>query len=84
MLCNAWCRCEESMRAEAIRRRLVESSDDSDSDLDSAPEVDNAGEPVQGAKSDDCYVVPATGARVTMSNAKSLLFHYCSKLPSDK
>ena len=29
------------------------------------------------------YRVDSTGARVSISSAKSLLFQYCSKLPSD-
>ena len=34
-------------------------------------------------KSDAEYRVESTGARVSISGAKSLLFQYCSKLPSD-
>jgi hypothetical protein len=30
------------------------------------------------------YVVSATGAKVTITNAKSLLLYYCSSLPSDR
>lgn len=68
------------MRAEAIRRRLTESDDDdSDSDIQ-----EEEGEQGAANGAEDCYRVPATGARVTLSNAKGLLFHYCSKLPSDK
>ena len=70
------------MRAEAIRRRLEDAEAES-----SDSEEDEAGADEAAAEADspeDCYVVPATGARVTMSSAKGLLFHYCTKLPSDK
>ena len=30
------------------------------------------------------YVSPNTGAKVTLANAKALIYHYCAKLPSDK
>ncbi|KAK9795892.1 hypothetical protein WJX73_009969 [Symbiochloris irregularis] len=30
------------------------------------------------------YMVPATGAFLTLADAKSRLFHFCAKLPSDK
>lgn len=71
------------MRDEAIRRRLEAADDDSDSEDDD--EEDGDTEMVEGGESSkDHYLVPATGARVTRSNAKSLLFHYCNKLPSDK
>jgi hypothetical protein len=68
------------MRAEAIRRRLRAESSDSDSEGE--PRVDEDG----GAASqpENVYVVPSTGARVTIYNAKGLLFHYCTKLPCDK
>ena len=71
------------MREEAIRRRLEAADSDSESeeeeDEDGDAEVDE-----KGQSTEDYYLVPATGARVTRSNAKSLLFHYCNKLPSDK
>ena len=71
------------MRKEAIRRRLEAAEQDSESeDEDDDGGDTEMGEGVQALE--DCYVVPATGARVTRSNAKSLLFHYCNKLPSDK
>ena len=67
------------MRDEAIRRRLEIADQDSEleEDEDSDAEMDEGGP-------ETCYIVPITGARVTRSNAKSLLFHYCNKLPSDK
>lgn len=74
-------RCEENMRAEAIRRRLR----DGDSDIESEAEGSQNGLDEEGRQADeDCYIVPSTNARVTRSSAKGLLFHYCSKLPSDK
>jgi hypothetical protein len=30
------------------------------------------------------YQVASTGAKVTLASAKSLLFYYCVKLPSDR
>jgi hypothetical protein len=30
------------------------------------------------------YYVPSTGARITLHNAKDLIFRFCSKLPSDR
>ena len=30
------------------------------------------------------YCVPLTGARVTLANAKALIYYFCAKLPSDK
>lgn len=30
------------------------------------------------------YMVHATGAFLTLADAKSRLFHFCAKLPSDK
>lgn len=30
------------------------------------------------------YVVPSTGARATLYNAKEMIWRYCAKLPSDR
>lgn len=30
------------------------------------------------------YVVPSTGARASLHNAKEMIWRYCSKLPSDR
>lgn len=72
------------MRAEALRRRLEESrrvhyADSEDSDHPSAQPL------VHGARGSKLqYCVRSTGARVSLSNAKSLLFDFCNKLPSDR
>ena len=71
------------MRAEAIARRLMDGSA-SDDDDDTESLMDGDGEKLGGGGPEDCYVVAATGAGVTISSAKSLLHHYCNKLPSDK
>ena len=71
------------MRDEAIRRRLEAADDDSESEDEDDEDGDTRMGDEEGS-SQDHYLVPATGARVTRSNAKSLLFHYCNKLPSDK
>ena len=69
------------MRAEAIRRRDLAGPSmgwDEVDEEEEPPEADAAG----GGKLE--YRVAATGACVTLSNAKSLLFYFCSKLPSDR
>lgn len=71
------------MRAEAIRRRMENNDIDSDSGDDEAFEEGFLGGRQDGEDA-DCYRVPSTNACVTLSNAKSLLYHYCTKLPSDK
>lgn len=37
-----------------------------------------------GAMPEESYSVPRTGALLTLAEAKSRLFHYCAKLPSDR
>ena len=69
------------MRAEAIRRRLDSVLEDSEGSEADEAEGDLAG---GEGEAEAVYTVPSTGAQVTASSAKSLLFHYCSKLPSDK
>lgn len=64
------------MRAEAIRRRLRSGETDSDDEEDVDESVDEAVVKME-------YEVPATGARVSLESAKSLLFLYCSRLPTD-
>ena len=73
------------MRAEAIRRQLDAGDDASDADSDD-DEADNLADSLAlGAVATDWeYRVPASGARVTLTSAKPLLYHYCSKLPTDK
>ena len=76
---EAECRCEDSMRAEAIKRRL-------DPELGEPDPDDGEEQDMDGVIADDenyRYTVPSTGASVTLVNAKSLLYQYCSKLPSD-
>ena len=69
-------RIEDRMREEAIKQRVRSRQDDSDS------EDENGGHESSGLGSDS-YSVASTGATVSLINAKSLLYHYCSKLPSD-
>ena len=38
----------------------------------------------QGVPIDQWQYVTPTGAKVTMANAKALIFHFCAKLPSDR
>ena len=71
------------MRAEAIRRRDLAGpyqGADYDSGEDEAHAALTAGS--QGPRLE--YRVASTGACVTLSNAKSLLFYFCNKLPSDR
>ena len=72
------------MRQEAIRRRLEAADEDSETEDEEEDEDGDAVMGEGGQSTEDYYSVAATGARVTRSNAKSLLFHYCNKLPSDK
>ena len=70
------------MRAEALRRRDLCSDPllDLDSDDDEAElELAMLG---KGPKLE--YRVHSTGACVNFCNAKSLLFYFCNKLPSDR
>ena len=69
------------MREEAIRRRL---NVDSDSDSEGEGMGWEGDDGSADCLSENVYTVPSTGARVTIYNAKSLLFHYCTKLPSDQ
>lgn len=39
-----------------------------------------AGQPREAVE----YCVPATGAKVTLASAKQLIFHFCTRLPSDR
>ncbi|KAK9805378.1 hypothetical protein WJX73_008442 [Symbiochloris irregularis] len=79
-------RCEDQMRAEALRRRLEESrrvhyEDSEDSNDEGTPSQPGLlGSRVRRLE----YCVHSTGARVSLSNAKSLLFDFCHKLPSDR
>jgi len=70
------------MREEALRRRLH--ADTSDSESDGEGGAWNGGDGSAASLAENVYAVPATGARVTVYNSKALLFHYCTKLPSDK
>lgn len=80
--CGLICdRCEESMRAEALKRGVRQLNSDSDSDLDNAEATDLEAAGLRPELAE--YRVEVTGARVALSGAKSLLYHYCSKLPTD-
>ena len=72
------------MRAEAIRRQLNAGDDASNPNSDD--EADNLADSLapDAVATDWEYWVPASGARVTLTSAKPLLYHYCSKLPTDK
>ena len=67
------CRAEDQMRQEAILR---------------AGRTDEHGlsarTPPLAREGDERYVVAGTGALVTLADAKSRLYHFCSKLPVDK
>lgn len=39
---------------------------------------------LQGVPIEQWQYVTLKGAKVTLANAKAALFHYCSKLPSDR
>lgn len=71
------------MRAEALRRRDL-TLPHLGLDFDSDDEADALNELSQAGQSGMEYHVPSTGACVTLSNAKSLLFYFCNKLPSDR
>ena len=72
------------MRAEALRRRdlaidrqlLFDIDSDDEATLDLAL-LDKHSAALE-------YRVQSTGACVTVTNAKSLLFYFCNKLPSDR
>ena len=49
-------------------------------DEEGFPSEDTRGIP----RSEQEYVVPSTGAKVTLADAKSLLFRFCNRLPSDR
>ena len=80
-----WCRCEDQMRAEALRRRDLDSEQQTFDYESGDDETGQAAALAAGADPHPLeYRVPSTGACVTLSNAKSLLFYFCNKLPSDR
>jgi len=70
------------MRAEALRGDRERGAAAAPGGLDEAAalEAEAAGLPREQRE----YRVAATGARATLDSAKSLLFHFCNKLPSDR
>ena len=70
------------MRAEASRRRL-KGEDDDDSELDEEEAEVEGADAGSATPQTMEYRIEATGARVSLAGAKSLLFHYCSRLPTD-
>ncbi len=70
------------MRAEALRGDRERGAAAGPGGLDeaAAAEAEAAGLPREQRE----YRVAATGARATLDSAKSLLFHFCNKLPSDR
>lgn len=67
---------------EAMQRRWQAGGDGEDSDDGSKTDVDlDALADRIGSGWEFC--VPATGARVSLTGAKTLMYHYCSCLPTD-
>lgn len=77
-------RCEDQMRAEALRRRELTSDPLQLLDFDSDDEEAELELAMLGKGPKLEYRVPTTGACVNLCNAKSLLFYFCNKLPSDR
>ena len=74
------------MRAEALRRRELDHQN-SPYDRDSEDEAEEQSHLCMESRGEEQpleYRVASTGACVSLSNAKSLLFYFCSKLPSDR
>ena len=68
-------RFEEEMLAQAQGRAELQGPDE---------EGSSSGDTHGIPKSDQEYVVPSTGAKVTLADAKSLLYRFCNRLPSDR
>lgn len=73
------------MRAEALRRGIRQLQSESDSDEEMMGAEDDSFAKAQARVDPELneYRVEMTDARVGLAGAKALLYHYCTKLPTD-